>query len=339
MAEHRPWPTSHIQGVAVDQANGFVYYSFTTVLVKATLRGQVVGTVEGWTGHLGDLTFNALDGRVYGSLEYKGAAAFYVAIFDVDKIGRVGIGAQNSDVLSIVYLPEVVGDYTADLDGDGLFAGDTADTRDHRYGCSGIDGIAFGPAFGSSDKKQYLTVAYGIYKNNKRDDNNHQVLLQYDTDDWARFEHPLDERQPYREGPPVPAGKYFVHTGNTRYGVQNLEYSQWDRVWLLSVYPGSKPKFPHYSLFAVSAGAKPVVKKLAGVPGETGAVLPLAAAGLKDRATGIRGWKKSLPYGVQALGPKLYYLAGKSGKVGAAKAVASLHKWTGKAKSPFVAVK
>ncbi len=37
----------------------------------AANEGNVIGTVEGFTGHLGDLDFNTQDGRVYGSLEYK----------------------------------------------------------------------------------------------------------------------------------------------------------------------------------------------------------------------------------------------------------------------------
>ena len=131
-------------------------------------------------------------------------------------------------------------------------------------------------------------------------------------------QHSMLPVQPSRRGGCGAAGVApTLIFGSAAGGVQNLEHSQRDRVWLLPAYPGSKPKFPNYSLFAVSTGAKPVVKKLAGAPGETDAALPLAAAGLKDRATGIRGWKKSVPYGVRALGPKLYYLAGKSGTVGA----------------------
>ncbi len=146
------WPSGHVQGIAVDPAKGFIYYSFTNLLVKTDLAGNVVGTVGGFTGHLGDLDFNPADGRVYGSLEYKAAKAFYIAIFDVDRIDRVGINAQNSEIVSAVYLPEVVDDFTADLDGNGVFDGDTANTPDHRYGSSGIDGVAFGPRFGSRQR-------------------------------------------------------------------------------------------------------------------------------------------------------------------------------------------
>ena len=35
------------------------------------LEGNLIGSVDGMTGHLGCLTMNPADGRVYGSLEYK----------------------------------------------------------------------------------------------------------------------------------------------------------------------------------------------------------------------------------------------------------------------------
>ena len=61
----------HIQGIAVDHKKGYIYYSFTTMLIKSTLEGKIVGSVNGLTGHLGCIDFNEADGRVYGSLEYK----------------------------------------------------------------------------------------------------------------------------------------------------------------------------------------------------------------------------------------------------------------------------
>lgn len=42
---------NHIQGIAVDEKKGFIYYSFTTQLVKATLDGRVIGSVTGLTDH------------------------------------------------------------------------------------------------------------------------------------------------------------------------------------------------------------------------------------------------------------------------------------------------
>jgi hypothetical protein len=330
-----PWSAPHVQGVAVDQERGYIYYSFTSLLVKTDLSGKMIGTVQGFTGHLGDLDFNPADGRVYGSLEYKRAKAFYIAIFDVDRITRVGMRAQDSTIVSTVYLPEVVSDFTADLDGNGVFAGDTANTRDHRYGCSGIDGLAFGPRFGSTDGPNYLTVAYGIYGNTARTDNDHQVLLQYDTSEWSTYERPLTQSSPHRDGPAHPSGKYFVYTGNTRFGVQSLEYDPWDERWLLSVYPGSKRRFPNYTLFAVSAESAPKLEKLTGLHGEKGLELPLADDGLEDPATGIRGWRQNLPFGIQSLGHGKYYIASSASSGNRSSATLNLESWTGNRVRPF----
>jgi hypothetical protein len=329
------WPSGHVQGIAVDEKKGFIYYSFTNLLVKTDLSGNVVGTVGGFTGHLGDLDFNPADGRVYGSLEYKEAKAFYIAIFDVDKIDHVGINAQNSPIVSAVYLPEVVKDFTADIDGNGVFDGDTANTPDHRYGDSGIDGVAFGPKFGSVDGSTYLTVAYGIYANTARTDNDNQVLLQYDPSDWAQFEHPLVEASPHRDGPVAPDGKYFVYTGNTNFGVQNLEYDPWLARWFMGVYNGSKPQFPNYGMFAVDAASNPTLKTLHGLGTEQGLELPLADDGLKDSATGIRGWRQKADVGIQALGHGLFYLSTDGTQGSNQTSTLTLQSWTGDPNHPF----
>src|SRR5690242_10112622 len=64
----------HVQGIAIDQVNGFVYYSFTDKLIKTDLAGHLVGSVTGLVGHLGDLAFDAATGKIYGSLEFKNDA-------------------------------------------------------------------------------------------------------------------------------------------------------------------------------------------------------------------------------------------------------------------------
>lgn len=336
------WPTSHVQGIAVDLRGGFIYYSFTTLLAKYDFDGKLVGTLVGWTGHLGDLDFNPRDGRVYGSLEYKKDQAFYIAIIDVSRIDRVGIDAQQSEIFQTVYLPEVTSDYTADLNGDGVFHGNVADTPDHRYGCSGIDGVSFGPAFGRTDGPRLLTVAYGIYRHTERTDNDHQVLLQYDIADWRGYERPLTEAAPHHSGPAKAQGKYFVRTGNTTYGVQNLAYDDASQRWFMGVYKGTKPAFPNYLLFAVDARTQPKRGDLVGVPGsggrgtEQGLLLALADDGLKDPATGIRGWNQKADVGIQPVGGGLFYLAVGSGTRGKQTGDITLHRWTGNAKTPFV---
>jgi hypothetical protein len=328
------WPTRHLQGVAVDRRRGLVYWSFTTLLVKTDLAGRLIGSVGGFTGHLGDLTFDERDGRVYGSLEYKAAEAFYIAIFDVDRIDRVGMDAQGSDVVTTVYLDQVVDDYTADLDGDGVFDGDTADTADHRYGTSGIDGVCFGPRFGSQHGRRLLTVAYGVYGDVGRDDNDHQVLLQYDTRDWARYERPLVEASPHRNGPPA-GRRFFLHTGNTTFGVQNLAYDDHAHRWFLGVYAGEKPGFPNYTLFAVDARSAPRRAVLRGLGGDRGTVLTLAPDGLSDSATGIRGWDQKADVGIQPLGDGLFYLGTDSSVGGLQTGTLTLQRWTGDPAAPF----
>ncbi len=336
------WPTSHVQGIAVDLSGGYIYYSFTTLLAKYDFSGKLIGTLAGWAGHLGDLDFNPRDGRVYGSLEYKKDRAFYIAAIDVSRLNQVGLDAAQSGIFRTVYLPEVARDYTADLNGDGVFAGDVAATPDHRYGCSGIDGVSFGPEFGHSDGPRFLTVAYGIYANPARTDNDHQVLLQYDIANWARDERPLSEAAPHRSGPVEVHGKYFVRTGNTTYGVQNLAYDEAQQRWFLGVYKGVKPAFPNYLLFAVEARTPPVLGDLVGVPGpggqgtEKGLLLALAADGLADAATGLRGWNQKADVGIQPIGPGLFYLGVNSGSRGKQTGDLTLHRWTGAPAAPFV---
>ena len=63
--------TGHIQGIAIDAKREFMYFSFTTRLVKTDMQGNVIGSVKGLAGHLGCIAYNYEDGRVYGSLEFK----------------------------------------------------------------------------------------------------------------------------------------------------------------------------------------------------------------------------------------------------------------------------
>ncbi|RAK52744.1 hypothetical protein [Phenylobacterium deserti] len=345
------WPSGHVQGVAVDLKGGYIYYSFTNLLAKYDFQGRLVGTLVGWTGHLGDLDFNPADGKVYGSLEYKADKAFYIAVIDAARLDRVGVQASASDLFRTVYLSEVAEDYAADVNGDGRFDGDdgrfrkdAAASPDHRFGCSGIDGVAFGPAFGRTDGKRFLTVAYGIYGSVDRADNDHQILLQYDVAGWGRLARPLTEAAPHRSGPAEPRAKVFVRTGNTTYGVQNLAYDSAQQRWFMGVYRGRKPGFPNYGLFAVEARARPVEGDLVGVTSAAGegwargALLPLAADGLRDPATGVRGWNQKADVGMQPLGDGLWYLAANGRRGDLQTADLTLMRWTGDPHAPFAPV-
>lgn len=305
------WPDSiytgkqgkfHVQGIAIDSINECVYFSFTNKLVKTDLAGNLIGSVIGFLGHLGDLDLNTNDGRVYGSLEYKNDAigkgitntlgvnsvqenGFYVAIFDGSKIVRPDMDAEKEDLLRTVYLQEPVSDYEA-----------TVKTKDgdirHRYACSGIDGLTFGPAFGDTkDKKQYLYVAYGIYGDTSRMDNDYQVLLKYDVDKWAKYESHLLQDKLHRSGPKKPLSKYFVKTGNSTYGIQNLAYDSYSGNFYAAVYKGKKSAFPNYDLFVIEGSKKaskgyiPTDNTLAKVE-----LLTLVDDGKKDVPSAITGW-------------------------------------------------
>ena len=123
------YPAGHCQGIAVDTEKGYIYYSFTTMLVKTDLLGNFIGSTVGLLCHLGCIVFNKADGRVYGSLESKNDGigkgilgmygggitipdAFYIAIFDVDKIDHADM--NSADVMRCAFLKEVTDDYAAE---------------------------------------------------------------------------------------------------------------------------------------------------------------------------------------------------------------------------------
>lgn len=304
--------SGHIQGIAVDPVKGYIYCSYTQLLVKLDLQGNLIGSCEGLTGHLGCIDFNDEDGKVYGSLEYKNDSigkgiraflgereeevetAFFIAVFDVDKIDRPNMNACTDGVMKTVWLKEVVDD----------FNGIGEKGKEHRYGCSGIDGTAFGPAFGRSDGKKYLTVAYGIYGDNERTDNDRQVLLQYDVSGWDDLLRPLAQTAFHKSGPASPDGKYFLFTGNTTWGVQNLEYDEGEKQWILCVYPGKKPQYPNYPMFAVDAES-PVERNCAEE-----AELTLSADGIRHAPSGICGRTFARgAEGIYAFGNGYYYIS------------------------------
>lgn len=346
----------HVQGVAVDTKRGYAYFSFTTSLVKTNLKGEVIGSVDGFIGHLGCLDINPDDGRIYASLEYKndkigkgireGLAtesklneskenSFYIAIFDGEKITRVGMNAEKNNIINTVYLKEVVDDYNATVMNRGKEV-------KHRYGCSGIDGIAFGPQFGQKQGKQFLNVAYGIYGDTSRTDNDYQVMLQYDADSISQYERPLSQSHFDVTGPARSLNKYFLYTGNTTYGIQNLEYDTNTGYWFAAVYTGKKSVFPNYSLFAIDGSQSPVLQTLSGIDNaEQGKVLSLAKAGMHDEKTGLYGWRFQWgATGISSLGNGYFYIS-ENGTTRNKKQYCNLqlYRWTGQAGEPFEKVK
>lgn len=338
----------HMQGMAVDQARGFAYFSFTDRLIKTDLQGNLIGSVTGFVGHLGDLDI-APDGKIYGSLEFKNDAigknirtamkvtsqaenGFYIAIFDGAGIIRPNMHAEKEDLLRTIYLREVVKDYEASvINGKETIA--------HRFACSGIDGVAFAPAPGSADReKKYLYVAYGIYGDTARTDNDHQVLLQYDISNWDRYDQKLSQNQLHHSGPAKPLEKYFVNTGSSRYGIQNLAYDPHTGNLFAAVYRGAKSKSPNYDLFVIDVLQKPLTGQItSGVKKINVKMLSLWNSGPKDTATGIRGWHfKWGSTGLCPLGDGFFYLSHPSkDNEGLEQSTVYKYKWVGDADQAF----
>ena len=345
-----PQQSFHVQGVVVDVKHQCVYYSFTTSLLKTDLQGNVIGSVEGLTGHLGCLTMNPADGKIYGSLEYKDdgigniirqrlnknenlsfSSKFYIAIFDGSKITRRGMQAERDGIMNTVYLRQPADDYAAKVTVGGK-------EFDHRYGCSGIDGVAFAPHPGTTDKMR-LYVAYGVYGDNLRTDNDYQVLLEYDTKQWDKLARPLSQERPHVSGPKKEVARYFVMTGNTSYGVQNLAYDCDRHCLFAAVYKGKKPQYPNYSLFAIDLSKKAGKAVLKGFDKPVSALtLPLMDGGMTHAASGTRGWNfKWGSTGLCYVGSDMFYIS-HNGKTADNRQYCdlTLYRYTGSNDGPFV---
>ena len=261
----------HVQGMAIDTLARCFYLSFTTSMVKVDYEGNVLASIDSINGHLGAMTFDAASRKLYASLECKDdvigqgiakhlgketftQSKFYIMVFDVNGSAPVVEGQWE--------VTEAINDYKV------------------RYGCSGIDGVTIAPQIGKKKGKPRLYVAYGIYGDISRRDNDHQILLEYKLDQFKSG------------NTPKASAKYFVFTGNTNWGVQNLCYDPKTGCIFMACYAGKKPEYPNFSLFAVPVMQKPVKKILRGLE-EDGEHLSLALwqQGLLGNVKGLRGWR------------------------------------------------
>ena len=330
----------HIQGIAIDKKREYIYCSFTTELVKLDMSGKEIGSVKGFLGHLGCLAYCEEDGRVYASLEYKNDAigkgvlrtlgiqteiknAFYVAAFDGEKIVRSGMNAETDGVMKTVFLREPTDDYLYEWNQDG-------EIRKHRFGCSGIDGMTFAPIRG----EMRLLVAYGVYGDIAREDNDHQVLLSYDPAELRSYEDVLRADNIHESGPSSCKERFFVYTGNTTYGVQNMEYDPYTGDIFLAVYRGQKECFPNFKMYVIDGSKAPAEKVLSGMNGVCGMTLSVKEKGLCEK--GIYGYR--FPYGstgMIALGDGYFYFSEDHSKNGDYSSDIRLYRYTGLAERPF----
>ena len=335
----------HVQGIALDPERPYMYFSFTSRFVKTDLKGNILGSIDRIQGHLGALAFNPADRTVYASLECKDdeigegiarkldvrkvdrkGSTFYVALIDVDKVDRTGMDPERDDVLRTVCIREACRDYQATVR-----TGRTV--REHRFGCSGIDGITLAPLPGRRKGPLYVWVAYGIYSDVDRADNDHQVLLCFDPATLRGDARKVIFGTLHHEGPRHPAARYFVFTGNTSYGVQNLAWDPESNRLLLAVYRGKKPQFPNYDLFAVSLDQTPTRGSLPGVP----------YLGSADRLRpDLPGWHfRWGSTGLCPAGEGLWYISENRKEPFSQRqsCTARLYRWKGETNAPFEKVR
>ena len=282
--------TGHLQGICVDDKMEYMYFSYTDALIKVSLEtGKVVGSIGGFGAggfgtaggaHLGCLAY--YDGMIYGSLEYKSPGKkFFICAFDEDVITTTGMDIK--DIQQGVYgilLQEPTEDFrdplndTAYAEADGFAA--NGSSKGHAFACSGIDGVTFGTIPGDTSGKMYMMVAYGVYGTSaaewqNRYDNDYNVIHCYDP---AEFEvgDSCMRRFTYERGTSnvvdIAGGEYlsaaeslYVWTGNTNYGVQNLEYDKDTGDIVMFTYGATKP-YNSGSLFIIDGSVAPVMKTL-----------------------------------------------------------------------------
>lgn len=268
----------HVQGISYDSREKCFYCSFTTVFYKIDTEGNILGSIDDIRGHLGAMAFDPHTRKVYASLECKD-----------DEIGRGISAVMGTDA----YKKDESRFYLAEIDVDSMTMSThelpevRADYLAGNYGCSGIDGVTIAPAFGTG-KGRYVYVAYGVYGDTSRKDNDYNILLCY---------RPGHFRKPVK--------KYFIHTGNTTYGIQNLAFDPCSDKMFLCVYRGRKESWPNYGTFALRMDQKPVRARLEAVPYHREKVWQL---------TEFEGWRPSLgSTGICSLGDGFFYL-GESGR-------------------------
>ncbi|MBQ1209978.1 MAG: hypothetical protein IIX64_05875 [Bacteroidales bacterium] len=320
----------HVQGIAYDNVKNHLFLSFTTSFVIANHEGEIIGSVDKIHGHLGAMTFDKENRKVYASLEEKNDAIgrsiskglgasfytesnFYIVEFDVDAIK--GRNVPFEKVAKKIKVNEVLKDYQDSVQVDGKWL-------KHRFGCSGMDGMCVAPEFGKVGGKNYLYVAYGIYSDTLRHDNDYQVILRYQLKD-------------IRKGLAKNPERYFVMTGNTDWGVQNMAYDSENHQILLCVYHGWKSQYPNYDVFSIDMHEKPFKAQLERVPyikGKQKQMSVKKAWFFKHGSTGICQVEKNLWYiaiSARVIDPQTGKKRYSSDNI--------LYRWTGE-ETPFVEV-
>ncbi len=201
--------------------NGFMYWSFTDSLVKTTLSGTVKRQTEVHGGHLGDI--DCFRGKIYASyLGFPGKGKVW------DDWSSFRIKVYDCETL------EQTADINLDIcDRYKAIAGSGSDTRGFR----GVDGVAFGkdPSTGADS----MFVACAILTDERFSD---QIILQFTPEgDYLR--------------------EYRIPTGNTVFGIQNLDCDPETGEFWFSTYGREKPYQPRETLYRTTPDLKRIAAK------------------------------------------------------------------------------
>ena len=233
------------------KGEGFMYWSFTDSIVKTTMNGTVKCQAEIHGGHLGDIDY--YDGRVYGS--YLGNALPGHAWEDWTGFKIYVFDADDLRVINIINLD--ICDYYKSI---------TCTPEDTR-GFQGIDGVTIAPDPKTGEMR--LFVACALYTGEKYAN---QIILQFTLD--GKYET-----------------EYHIPTGNTVYGIQNLDYDAENKEFWFTTYGPSQPYQPKELLHCISYDLSEIKRK----------------------------YVYSTPYGIDCLGKEGFYASvqyGKNGKRG-----------------------
>lgn len=186
-----------------------MYWSFTDTVVKTTLKGTVRRCVPVSGGHLGDIDY--FEGKLYAS--FMGDALPGHPWNDWTSFKICVFDADTLELEKMINLD--ICDYYKSLKGTD------ADTR----GFQGVDGVAFGKIPGTEEWRMFVACALDTgekYENN--------ILLRFTLDGVYETEYP-------------------IKTGNTVFGIQNLDYDATTGEFWFSTYGGGEPFMPKETLY------------------------------------------------------------------------------------------
>ncbi len=178
-----------------------MYWSFTDTLVKTTLAGTVRRCVPITGGHLGDIDY--FDGKIYGS--YLGNCLPGKEWNDWSCFKIYVFDAETLETVNIINL-DICDEYKRQ-----------SYLPEDIRGFQGVDGVAIGKIPHTNERRMF--VACAINDGEKYCNN---IILQLTLDGVYETE-------------------YHIPTGNTVFGIQNLDYDESTGEFWFSTYNQSLP--------------------------------------------------------------------------------------------------